>query len=138
MAQPGAGIPQRGTRMRSFSVRHSGHPPTDLKQVVGRRIRQYRRQRKWTQTRLSLEVGLSLDMIGRLERGQAAPSLDSIGRLSDAFAVPPALLLGGSPFTGDVSCERERALQRIFDLLSGADDGDLKRIEHVIGAMLER
>ena len=77
-------------------------------------------------------------MIGRLERRQAAPSLETIERMAVAFSVAPALLLGGAPFTGDASSDRERAVQRIFAMLSGADDSDLERIEQVIGAMIGR
>ena len=108
----------------------------DLKTIFGRQVRRYRRQRSWTQTELSREVGLSLDMIGRLERGQAAPSLDTIEKMAATFSVAPALLLGGAPLTGDASSDRERAVQRIFAMLSGADDPDLERIEQVIGAMI--
>ncbi len=108
----------------------------DLKTIFGRQVRHCRRQRNWTQTQLSGEVGLSLDMIGRLERGQAAPSLETIEKMGVAFSVAPALLLGGAPFTENLAGEREQLLQRIFELLSGVDDTDLERIEQVIGAMI--
>lgn len=77
-------------------------------------------------------------MIGRLERGQAAPSLETIEKMGVAFSVAPALLLGGAPFTENLAGERERLLQRIFELLSGAHDAELERIEQVIGAMIGR
>lgn len=110
----------------------------DLKSIFGRQVRHYRRQRSWTQTELSGEVGLSLDMIGRLERGQAAPSLETIENMAATFSVASALLLGGAPFTENLAGEREQIFQRIFELLSGAHDAELERIEQVIGAMIGR
>ena len=77
-------------------------------------------------------------MIGRLERGQAAPSLETIEKLSAAFGVSAAILLGGAPFAEDATSERERMMQRLFGLLSNADDRDLERVEQVLAAMLRR
>lgn len=110
----------------------------DLRQVFGSQVRQHRRRKNWTQTGLSRQVGLSLDMIGRLERGQAAPSLETIEKLSAVFGVPAAILLGGAPFAENAASERERIMQRLFRLLSDADDKDLERVEQVLSAMLRR
>ncbi len=77
-------------------------------------------------------------MVGRLERGQAAPSLDTIEKMARAFTVAPAIVLGGAPITDDASSDRERMIQGIVAMLIEADDDDLERIEQVIGAMTGR
>ncbi len=110
----------------------------DLRQIFGSRVRQYRRQAGWTQTALSRKIEMSLDMIGRLERGQAAPSLDTISKLAETFGIPAAVLLGGAPFVDDPTSERERTMERLFGLLADAEDDDLERIEQVLMAMLRQ
>ena len=104
----------------------------DLKRVFGRQLRRCRKAKGWTQARLAEEVNMSLDMIGRLERGQAAPSLDTIGKLGEVLSVPPATLLGS------VQGSTRKPLQRICEMLSEVDDADLAWVERIVAAVLSR
>ena len=117
----------------------SAMPPsevTELRRVFGSQVRRYRKACGLTHTQLAEQVSLSLDMIGRLERGSASPSLDTISALGEALAVSPAVLLGGSPFSKNESGDREQHLRQIFALLTDVGDTELQKIESVIAALV--
>lgn len=108
----------------------------DLKQVFGRRLRQFRKQQRWTQARLAEEAKLSLDMVGRLERGQAAPSFESLARISAVLDVSPSRFFSHLNAGADGETEHNLILERVCGVLSGAGVAELRRIENVLGAML--
>lgn len=56
-------------------------------QLMGRQIRELRRQRGWTLQDLASQVGLSLSFMGHIERGTRKPSLETIVRLAQLFDV---------------------------------------------------
>lgn len=59
-----------------------------IQRKLGRRIRQLRKQKEWTQERLSETCDISLKFLSNLERGVDSPSLDTLERLADALDVP--------------------------------------------------
>ncbi len=61
----------------------------ELKQIVGRRLRQIRRSRDLTQEQLAELVGLSANFISLIENGDAAPSFATIEKLAQALNVEP-------------------------------------------------
>ena len=110
----------------------------DIKREFGRRLRKYRLGNGMTQARLAEKGGLSLDMIGRLERGQAAPSFTTIGKLCDILAVPPEALFGDR-FRYEISTSGQDArLQEISDMLAELNSNELRWIKSVITAVLRR
>ena len=60
---------------------------------VGSRIRFYRLQRQWTLDDLSEKTGISLQMLGRVERGERACSLQSLITIANALNLPADELL---------------------------------------------
>ena len=74
-----------------------GGRAVELKQLFGTSLRRCRRSRGLTQAQLAEATGLSLEMIGRLERGVTAPSFETIGAVSVALRVAPAVLFGARP-----------------------------------------
>jgi transcriptional regulator with XRE-family HTH domain len=61
---------------------------------IGRRIRQLREQRQWTQIRLAHKTGLALATISRLEQGTYEDQrLSTLRTIADAFEVQVADLL---------------------------------------------
>jgi transcriptional regulator with XRE-family HTH domain len=61
---------------------------------IGRRIRQLRDQRGWTQIRLAHKTGLALATISRLEQGTYEDQrLSTLRTIADAFEVQVADLL---------------------------------------------
>lgn len=67
----------------------------ELQRRFGRCLREARRSRGLTQAQLADQVDRSLDMIGRLERGELAPSFETIERLCGALNVRAVELFGG-------------------------------------------
>jgi XRE family transcriptional regulator, regulator of sulfur utilization len=107
-----------------------------LKQVFGSQVQVLRKRQRWTQAKLAEKVGLSLEMIGMLERGRAAPSLATIEKLSSVLGVPAPVLLGGAQAGTTAHLGGNEIIERIFQMLSTARDEDLDGIERVIVALL--
>ena len=106
----------------------------ELKELFGTSLRQCRRARRLTQAQLAEAADLSLEMIGRLERGLTAPSFETVAALATALQVAPAVLFGGEPST--ITGERREVLDRISKLLASTSDRELKRAERVLAALL--
>jgi transcriptional regulator with XRE-family HTH domain len=66
---------------------------SDVQARLGARIRDWRKQRGWTQEDLGERSGLSYKFIGEIERGVGNPTIDSIDQIAKAFAIDVALLL---------------------------------------------
>ncbi len=59
----------------------------NLKIHIGRIIQLYRLRKELSQFQLGLEVGLSRDHIGRIERGQTNPTIENIVKISDFLKI---------------------------------------------------
>ena len=103
-----------------------------LLRLFGAQVRRFRKDRGWTQSDLASKADLSLDMIGRIERGQASPSFDTIARLSQRLEVPAVALFGGA--APKSRGERSRLIEAILTSLSGLDGRELERAHRVITA----
>lgn len=66
-----------------------------LKTIFGRQLREARRAKGITQAVLAERIDRSLEMVGRLERGEIAPSFETIERLVSELGVHPGFLFGG-------------------------------------------
>lgn len=54
---------------------------------VGKRIRQLRQERGWSQELLAAEAGLNINYLGGIERAERNPSLKNLARIADALGV---------------------------------------------------
>lgn len=108
-----------------------------IKQKFGTHLRQARKLKGWTQSELAESADLSLDMIGRMERGTASPSLETIEVLAAALNVAPATLLGGM-IDSARSGKRAKLLERIEGQLARANDQELALLERVIAAAMSK
>ena len=57
-------------------------------------IADLRKQKDWSQTELATNSGVSREMIGKYERGEAVPSIDAAKKIADAFEVSMDYLVG--------------------------------------------
>lgn len=64
-------------------------PKEGLVTLFGRRLRQLRKERGFTQEKLALESGCDVSYIGLMERGTKAASLRILERLSSALNLQP-------------------------------------------------
>lgn len=60
---------------------------TSIYQHIGRRVREERTRRDWTQERLAEKAEVYFSFIGQLERGVKKPSLATIKRIADALGI---------------------------------------------------
>lgn len=102
------------------------HPVSakEISEIFGRRLRAARKEGLLTQEQLADAVSMSVDMIGRLERGTAQPSFETLARLCRALGVDVAFLFGGD---GDAlsttsSAQTRRLIDRIR--MMSVDDVD--------------
>jgi transcriptional regulator with XRE-family HTH domain len=57
-------------------------------------ISDLRKQKEWNQTELATASGVSREMIGKYERGDAVPSIEAAKKIADAFDVSMDFLIG--------------------------------------------
>lgn len=69
-----------------------------MSDAFGRRLRAYRKLKRLTQTELAEQVGVSISIIGSLERGTRAPTQELFGRLLRVLDVTESELLGALQF----------------------------------------
>jgi len=53
-----------------------------------------RKEKDWSQTDLATKSGVSREMIGKYERGEAVPSVEAAKKIADAFDVSLDYLVG--------------------------------------------
>ena len=107
----------------------------DLKQAVGANVRHHRRARGMTQEALAERVDVSIETIGKIERGVAAPSFDTVERVAVALDLHPLALFG----IGDDAApkgERGRLLSRINMTLSGMNENQMSRAAKMLEAFV--
>ena len=68
---------------------------TDICVRFGKRIRELRRKRGWTQVYMATHTGLGSVYISQLEHGKKEPGLRTIEILALSFELTPAQLLRG-------------------------------------------
>lgn len=88
-----------------------------VRDFLGQRVRELRKQRGFSQEQLGQRSSLSGKFIGEIERGEKSISIDSLYKVSEALAVPLGQLT-------DVQRSRRAATpsqdaERIFALVSG-------------------
>lgn len=71
----------------------AGNKQRRLRVILGRRVREERKNCNWSQEKLAEMAGLSQVYISELESGKRAVSIDVIESLSAAFKIEAAELL---------------------------------------------
>jgi transcriptional regulator with XRE-family HTH domain len=66
-----------------------------LRTAFGRRLRELRRRRGWSQEVLGAKASLSDKFLGEVERGEKSISLDNLAYLARALGVPLVAMLKG-------------------------------------------
>lgn len=101
--------------------------------VVGRRIRNYRKNRKLSQESLAELAACHSTYIGQLERGEKNATIESLEKIANALDVPLAQLF--DKLDGEVTDEENYPLlcyefilgkemkeqQQLFEILKGID-----------------
>lgn len=104
----------------------------DICKTLAREARLRRKEIDKTQAEIADALGLSVDMVSRIERVAIAPSLETLEGLARVLGVPPSQLLGGKPA---LPSSRNQRLTRIVDRLVDLDDDHLAQVERVLAAL---
>lgn len=107
-----------------------------LIETFGSNLRHQRKAKKLTQADLAERVGVSTEMISKIERGIASPSFATIESLADVLAVPEVVFFGlGLVAVQDN--ERSQVLQKIQTTLSRMNGDQLVRASRMLSAMID-
>ena len=123
----------------AHSVTFSAGGPADMRSVreqVGDQVRRHRERSNLTQAELAARTERSVQMIGRIERGGAAPSFETLEALASALDVPIRDFFGSEVVA--VGTARAEPMDRLVRRLSGLDDTDLAWVEDLIETALTR
>lgn len=91
--------------------------PTD--ELVGRRIRERRRELKMSQTRLGQAIGVSFQQIQKYEKGTNRISASKLNRVAEALGVEPGYFYAGwdTHLSGMSEPEQQRILGSRADIV---------------------
>ena len=107
-----------------------------LKESFGANVRHHRRARGLSQDALAELIDVSIETIGKIERGVAAPSFDTLERLGSALKVPTAVFFGGVE-KAVLSSERGRLVSQINTTLSKLNEKQLARAARLLRVFAE-
>lgn len=107
-----------------------------LRETFGANVRHYRKAKNLKQYQLAEAIDKSDGMMGKIERGESAPSFDSIAEIAAALDVPEVLLFATSPLTVPTG-ERGKLLQRIHVQLAKLNNAELARTLKMLKALAD-
>ena len=67
---------------------------------IGKKIRYYRENKKWTQETFAEKLGLSLTYVGMIERDEKIPKLETFIKIANVLEVSADVLLADVLVTG--------------------------------------
>ena len=94
---------------------------------TGKFITALRDKKGWSQAELADNSGVSRVMIGKYERGEAAPSIEAAKKIADALDVSLDYLVGASSFV-----VKDKKMLHRLELLEKIDDDDRETILKVV------
>lgn len=99
-------------------------------------VRHHRERAGLTQGDVAEKINKSLETVGSIERGKAAPSFDTLSDLSEALGVPVREFFGAGSYAAEAG--RNDALVRLVDRVSGLDADDLDWVDRLVATALAR
>lgn len=90
-------------------------------QAMGKRIRQLRKQQKFTQAELAEQVGISTSFMGHIERGTRIASVETLVGLSDTLNVSLDAIIRGidsTPMISPLTTGKMRVLNDVMRVLN--------------------
>lgn len=98
-------------------------------------VRYHRERSRMTQAQLAEKAGRSFEMVGRIERGDAAPSLETLAALSEALEVPVREFFGVGDYAARLDGD---PLAAVVGRLVALDPADLRWAEELLKVALSR
>lgn len=104
-----------------------------LRSVFGTNVRNQRKARGMTQGALAEAVEVSIETVGKIERGVAAPTFATAQLIAAALQVPAVSLFGAGSAARPPG-DRGRLLTRIDSTLANLNDEQLARVAKMLEA----
>lgn len=98
----------------------------NLPEIVGKRIREYRKQKNWTQEQLAEAASLHYSYIGGVERGDRNISLETLEKIATALDIP-----AGELFRPEVVLDKQQLLDEHMRLVSGRSAEEIALITKI-------
>ncbi|MCA2378363.1 helix-turn-helix domain-containing protein [Agrobacterium sp. 22-211-1] len=105
----------------------------ELQKIFGANVRNHRKARGLTQEALAERVEVSMETIGKIERGSTAPTFATAERLASALDIQVTVLFGHQS-DGMPEGNRGKLLANISRSLSSLNDEQLFRLAKMIDA----
>jgi len=105
-----------------------------LRKAFGRRLKQLRKQRKWTQKELAEKLGVRFGQLNKYECGLNAPPLEKLIQMAELLDTTVDFLLTGDG-AGDRPLHNTRLLER-FRALEDFESEDREAVIKLIDAMI--
>lgn len=103
----------------------------------GDKLRELRKQRKWSQDELGKMVGIHGRHVGKYENGQVMPNAETLIKIAEVFEVSVDYLLFTSPKHSAVNLE-DKELLKYFDELSKMEETDKNVVKSLIEAYVKK
>lgn len=107
-----------------------------LRQQVGHLIKHHREGAGLTQAELAERINRSVNLVGRIERGDAAPSFETLEALSEALNTPVREFFGAGDF--HVGGRQRDGLARLLGRAAALDRTDLEWLDKLVSVALSR
>ncbi|RJR43984.1 MAG: XRE family transcriptional regulator [Desulfobacteraceae bacterium] len=103
----------------------------DVKEMIGRRIREIRTKKGLTQEELAEKMGMGPKYLSSIERGKENPTLNTLIALAESLDVAM-----GEMFNFVELEDTSKLPVRIREMIKGASEKELKVILKVVSAVL--
>ena len=103
----------------------------DMKELLGRRVRDLRKKRGLTQERLAEVAGMDVKYLGGIERGKENPTVGTLEKLAGALSVKVRQILD---FEHEVRGKR-LLRRRITQILGKCNEKELQVIFRLVSAI---
>ena len=100
-----------------------------IRQVIGRRVKHYRKMKSLTQRELAAEIGVNHSYIANIEQGQKGISLEKMLELCMWFNISLSDLL---PINEQSNNEKENMIKKIADSLRSWETEQVKLLEAMV------
>ncbi len=110
---------------------------SELRVQVGNLVRHHREFAELSQANLAEEINKSVQLVGRIERGETAPSFETLEALSSALETPVRNFFGIGSYEAGTKT-KDDPLEKIISRTVGMSHADLVWLDSLIENALAR